>query len=79
VDTSVSPDEQGRVIIPVEVQAALGLTPGVRLQLHLAGDRIILQRQEDAVAELRTLAAAVPASRSLVDELLDERRAAIRD
>jgi hypothetical protein len=36
----------------------------------------VLERQQDAVAELRQLAAKVPKSRSLVDELLAERRLA---
>ena len=68
--------QQGRVVIPAEVRAALGLAPGDRLHLHLVGGRLALERPEDAVMELRGLAATVPASRSLVDELLAERRAA---
>ncbi len=63
-------------MIPAEVRAALGLAPGDRLHLHLAGPRLVLERQEDAIAELRQLTATVPRSRSLVDELLAERRLA---
>ena len=44
--------------------------------MHLTGSRLILERQQDAVEELRGLARDVPASRSLVDELLAERRLA---
>ena len=40
------------------------------------GTRIVLERQQEAVAELRALGAAVPRTRSLVDELLAERRIA---
>ena len=36
----------------------------------------MLERQQDAVAELRGLAAAAPKKRSMVDELLAERRVA---
>ena len=36
----------------------------------------MLERQEDAVAELRATAAQVAGDRSLVDELLADRRAA---
>ncbi len=63
-------------MIPAEFRAALGLAPGDRLHVHLTGCRLVLERAQDAAAELRGLAAAVPASRSLVDELLAERRAA---
>lgn len=68
--------QQGRLVIPAEVRTALGLAPGDRLHLHLTGRRIVLQRQQDAATELRGLAASVPASRSLVEELLTERRQA---
>ena len=68
--------QQGRVVIPAEVRAALGLAPGDRLHLHVSGQRLVLQRQQDAAAELRGLAANVPRGRSLVDELLAERRVA---
>jgi AbrB family looped-hinge helix DNA binding protein len=77
VDATLVLGQQGRLVIPAEVRAALGLAPGDRLHLHLAGHRLVLERQQDAAAELRGLAASVPATpRSLVDELLAERRAA---
>lgn len=66
-------------MIPAEIRAALGLTAGDRLHLQLSGARLVLERPEDAAAELRGLAAGVPATRSLVDELLAERRAAAAD
>lgn len=62
------------MVIPAEMRAALGLAPGDRLHLQLTGRRLVLHRPQDAVAELRALGAAVPRSRSLVDELLAERR-----
>jgi bifunctional DNA-binding transcriptional regulator/antitoxin component of YhaV-PrlF toxin-antitoxin module len=55
---------------------ALGLAPGDRLHLHVSGQRLVLERQQDAAAELRGLVASVPHSRSLVEELLAERRMA---
>lgn len=63
-------------MIPAEMRAALGLVPGDRMHLHLVGKQLVLERQQDAAAELRGLAAAVPKTRSLVDELLAERRLA---
>ena len=76
VDATLVLGQQGRLVIPAEVRTALGLAPGDRLHLHLAGRRLVLERQQDAAAELRGLAASVPASRSLVEELLAERRQA---
>lgn len=76
MDATVVLGQQGRLVIPAEVRAALGLAPGDRLHLHLSGPRLVLERQQDALIELRELAAKVPKSRSLVDELLAERRLA---
>jgi antitoxin PrlF len=68
--------KQGRLVIPADIRTALGLAPGQRLQLRVAGQRLVLERQQDAVAELRAMGAKVPKARSLVDELLAERRLA---
>jgi len=76
MDATLVLGQQGRLVIPAEVRAALGLAPGDRLHLHLAGRRLVLERQQDAVAELRALATDVPKSRSFVEELLAERRLA---
>ena len=78
MDATLVLGQQGRIVIPAEIRAALGLAPGdhLHLHLHLDGHQLVLQRPRDAVAQLRQLGAAVPAHRSLVDELLAERRAA---
>jgi AbrB family looped-hinge helix DNA binding protein len=76
MDATLVIGQQGRVVIPAEVRTALGLAPGDRLHLHVTGRRLVLMRPEDAVRELRGLAANVPRNRSLVDELLAERRIA---
>lgn len=76
VDATVVLGQQGRLVIPAEVRAALGLSPGDRLHLHIAGGRLVLQRPRDALSELRQLGETVPQTQSLVDELLAERRAA---
>jgi len=68
--------QQGRLVIPAEIRTALGLAPGDRLHLHLAGRRLVLERQQDAVAQLRAMGSNLPRARSLVDELLAERRLA---
>ncbi|UNX54721.1 AbrB/MazE/SpoVT family DNA-binding domain-containing protein [Georgenia sp. TF02-10] len=76
MDATLVLGQQGRLVIPVEVRAALGLAPGDRLHMRVSGQRVVLERPQDAVAELRGLAHQVPGSRSLVDELLAERRLA---
>ncbi|SNS76211.1 looped-hinge helix DNA binding domain-containing protein, AbrB family [Geodermatophilus saharensis] len=72
------PGRRGRLAIPAEVRAALGLVPGQRLRLRTEGGRLVLERPGDAVSELRGLAAGVPRDRSLVEELPAERRAEAR-
>jgi antitoxin PrlF len=76
MDATVVLGQQGRVVIPAAVRSALGLAPGDRLHLQVTGRRLVLERQQDAVAELRGPASAIPEERSLVDELLAERRLA---
>ena len=76
MDATLVLGQQGRLVIPAEVRSLLGLVPGDRLHLHLTGRRLVLERQQDAAAELRGLAVSVPGSRSLVEELLAERRQA---
>ena len=76
MDATLVLGQQGRLVIPAEVRATLGLEPGDRLHLHLAGQRLVIERQQDAVAELRGLGSNVPRDRSLVEELLAERRLA---
>lgn len=76
MDATLVLGQQGRLVIPAGMRTALGLAPGDRVHLHLTGRRLVLERQEDAVAELRALGAGVSRSRSLVAELLAERRLA---
>ena len=76
MDATVVLGQQGRLVIPAEVRAALGLAAGDHLHLHLEGHQLVLERPRDALLELRGLGAAIPGRRSLVDELLAERRAA---
>ncbi len=79
MDATVVLGQQGRLVIPAEVRGALGLAPGDHLHLRVVGRGLVLERQQDAAAELRGLASAVPATRSLVEELLTDRQLAAAD
>ncbi len=76
MDATVVLGRQGRLVIPANARAALGLSPGDRLNIHLTGNLLVLERPQDAVVALRRLGATAPPGRSLVDELPAERRAA---
>jgi antitoxin PrlF len=76
MDATLVLGRQGRLVIPADIRTALGLAPGDRLHLHVTGRRLVLERQQDAVAELRALGAGLLNDRSLVEELLAERRLA---
>jgi len=79
MDATLVLGKQGRLVIPAHIRAALGLEAGDRLHLHADGAVLMLERPVDAVSDLRALASRVPRSRSLVDELLEERRIAAPD
>jgi AbrB family looped-hinge helix DNA binding protein len=76
MDATLVLGKQGRIVIPASIRTALGLATGDRVHLQVTGRRLVLERQQDAVAELRALAAEVPTNRSLVEELLADRRLA---
>jgi AbrB family looped-hinge helix DNA binding protein len=76
MDATLVLGKQGRLVIPADVRNALGLSPGDQLHLTLVGHSLVLERPCDAAAELRGLASRVPSTRSLVQELLSERRLA---
>ncbi|MGY1701222.1 AbrB/MazE/SpoVT family DNA-binding domain-containing protein [Geodermatophilus sp. SYSU D00766] len=71
MDATVVLGQQGRLVIPAEVRAALGLVPGQRLHLRTEGSRLVLERPGDAVSELRGLAAGVLGTVNLA-EVVDE-------
>ena len=67
----------GRLVIPVAMRAALGLEAGGKLVARLVDGAIVLEPVGAAIARAQAMVARyVPASVSLVDELIAERRAA---
>ncbi|BBY07232.1 AbrB/MazE/SpoVT family DNA-binding domain-containing protein [Mycobacterium noviomagense] len=79
MDATLRLGKQGRLVIPAEIREALGLAPGDRVHVRLDGLRIVMERPADAIDELRALGRDKAPNRSLVEELLAERRAEAHD
>jgi len=67
--------QQGRLVIPADVRAAMSLQPGDKLRLHVSGHRLVLESQQEAALALQGMFADSMDGRSWVDELIAERRA----
>lgn len=66
----------GRVVIPAEMRAALGVAPGDTLIARVEDGELSLMSQKTAVRRAQKLVRSfVPEGVSLVDELIAERRA----
>lgn len=54
----------------------LEIEPGQTLMAHVEGDRLVLERREQILERLRgELRGSAPKEKSMVDELIEERRA----
>lgn len=68
--------KSGRITIPVALRNEFGLTEGSKLIIRKENDEIKLVTQKQALEEARRLLRQyIPESVSLVDELINERRA----
>lgn len=65
------------MVVPASIRKALGLEPGVSLTFRLDGEEIIMTTREAAMRKLKKMFRDAPGreGRSLVDELIAERRA----
>jgi AbrB family looped-hinge helix DNA binding protein len=68
--------DRGRVVLPADIRAELGLEPGMRMLLSTDDDGSLRLQPYRAVAAetLGMLADLAPADESMVDELIAERR-----
>jgi bifunctional DNA-binding transcriptional regulator/antitoxin component of YhaV-PrlF toxin-antitoxin module len=65
----------GRIVIPADFRRELGADVGDEIILRLAGGEIRILTRDQAVRKAQALVRnQIPASRSLVKELLQERR-----
>jgi AbrB family looped-hinge helix DNA binding protein len=76
VERQVVVGDRGRVVLPSEVRAALGLKAGSRMLLSTERDGSLRLRPYRSVADQGRgmLAGLTPVGESMVDELLAERR-----
>lgn len=64
-------NEQGRIVIPIQLRQQLGLVPGSKLIARIEENRLILEKPEDVFQRLRS---TFNSSKSVVEELIAERR-----
>jgi len=74
----VSIGKQGRVVIPAELRRLLDFQEGDKLVAREEAGRLILEKREVAHQRLQSLLAHLPKERSIVDELIAERREAAK-
>lgn len=72
-------NENGRVVIPASFRKSLGIRPGDSLVLRIENNELRITTLRQRLAKAQQLVRKhVPASRSLVNELIAERREAAR-
>ncbi|GMQ98355.1 MAG: hypothetical protein BMS9Abin17_0863 [Acidimicrobiia bacterium] len=67
-------NDQGRIVIPAPIRRALGYEPGDELLLRVENGSLQIQRLADVVADIQAVVGSYAGDRSLVDELIAERR-----
>lgn len=67
---------QGRLVIPAALRRLLGFEEGDTLVAREEAGRLVLEKPETIKQRLKARFAQVPSDRSLVDELIAERREA---
>jgi antitoxin PrlF len=73
--TKVRMSEGGRIVIPAEYRRQLGLDVGDEVLLQLDGQELRLFSRRQGIRRAQALVRrAIPPGRSLVDELIAERR-----
>jgi AbrB family looped-hinge helix DNA binding protein len=72
-------NENGRVVIPASFRRALGIRSGDTIVLRIENDELRMTTLRQRLAKARQIVRKhVPATTSLVDELIAERREAAR-
>lgn len=68
-------DSSGRVVLPADIRAAMEVSVGDTVQMVLEGGSVQIKSWRQALREAQDyFCTTIPATVSLVDELLQERR-----
>ncbi|MFQ6028061.1 MAG: AbrB/MazE/SpoVT family DNA-binding domain-containing protein [Dehalococcoidia bacterium] len=66
--------EQGRIVIPANLRKQLGIAPGDELLTRIKDGQLLLEKPENATRRLQEMFTSQTKGRSMVDELIAERR-----
>ena len=67
---------RGQLVIPMSIRRRFGIKPGTRINFVEEGDRIIFQPvTREYISSFRGIFKLKPGEKSVVQELLDDRRA----
>ncbi|MGW1676788.1 AbrB/MazE/SpoVT family DNA-binding domain-containing protein [Saccharopolyspora sp. NPDC002376] len=73
----ITANGQGRVTIPASIRRAAGIEPGTPLAIYVEDGRVVIETRTQLADRIRRdVAATWLGSGSVVDELIDDRRAA---
>ncbi len=64
----------GRLILPVEIRRAMKLEKGDSVVLDLVGDELRIRSTRTVVREIQEMLRPYKTDKSIVDELIEERR-----
>lgn len=64
------------MVVPSAMRRELDLQPGDEVAVRIDGQRLVLERPDDLLREMQAELRGARAARSLVEELIDERRVA---
>ena len=68
-------DKNGRLVLPIQFRKALGFKPGDELILALDEGQLRIFTRREAIRRAQGLVKHLAPGRSMVDELIQERRA----
>jgi AbrB family looped-hinge helix DNA binding protein len=67
--------KQGRIVIPAEIRSRLDFDEGDELRVRVEDGRLVLESPSAALATVRKKLSEGVRTRSLTDELIEQRRA----